>query len=425
MSGKSAASWPEARSLAARARPGPIRTVPIGEADGRVLAADITARCDLPAFDTSAMDGWAVRGSGPWRLRSETVLAGSDREMALAAGEASTIATGARVPAGAFAILRSEHGEVSGEYVRATELVPAGAHIRPQGEEVTAGEVLVAAGTTITPAGVGLAAAAGNDVVEVRDRPRVAVVVLGDELVFSGIAPVGFVRDALGVQLPGWLSRLGAECVGTFRAADTLADHSEVISRARQCADVVITTGGTAAGPVDHVHAVVTDMGGRFLVDSVAVRPGHPMALASWVPPADRFGEPGSGAGSADTTGPGAGWLLALPGNPQSAIVGLLTLGQPLLDGLLGRPQRQLGRVRIGADVAAPAHEHRLVACSLDRATARPVQHLGSAMLRGLTRAHGFAVVPPGGALASAELMWIPLPGIGDSYEGISAFERP
>jgi molybdopterin molybdotransferase len=124
------------------------------------------------------------------------------------------------------------------------------------------------------------------------------------------------------------------------------------------------------------------------VIDSVAVRPGHPMALAQV----------------------GDRWLLALPGNPQSAVVALLSLGQPLLDSLLGRPQRSLPRVELAQATAAPAREHRLVASALRDGRAAPVAHLGSAMLRGLAAADGFAVVPPGGADAGDAVQWLSLP---------------
>jgi molybdopterin molybdotransferase len=152
--------------------------------------------------------------------------------------------------------------------------------------------------------------------------------------------------------------------------------------------DIVMTTGGTAAGPVDHLHTAVGRLGGEFLVDSVAVRPGHPMALARI----------------------GATWLLALPGNPQSAIVALLSLGQPLIGALLGRPSLDLPLVELGEAATAPDGEHRLLAARLIGGRALPVRHLGSAMLRGLAAADGFAVLPPGGAADGDRVEWLGLP---------------
>lgn len=371
--------WYTARSSAVT-QPLPAQRVPVARSDGRTLASPAVALTDLPAYDTSAMDGWAVSGDGPWVVVGE-VLAGAAPNVRLAPGHAVRIATGAATPQGTTAIVRTEHATatdpLAGE-ARAED-------IRPSGEECRAGDVLVAAGTVVNPATIGLLSAAGLDEVEVRRTPTIAVVLFGDELVESGVAGVGQVRDALGPQLPGWFRRLGAEVISTTRAEDTLQAHVERIREAE--ADIVVTTGGTAAGPVDHLHTAVAELGGTWVVDSVAVRPGHPMALA-------RLGD---------------GWLLALPGNPQSAIVALLSLGQPLIESMLGRWQPDLPTVVLGQPAKAPAHEHRLLACTLAQ-DARPVAHLGSAMLRGLATADGFAVLPPGGASAGDEVAWLALP---------------
>lgn len=374
--------WDTARRCAS-AEALPSETVPVAEADGRTLAVDATALTDLPAFDTSAMDGWAVAGGGPWQVVGE-ILAGQSPTGPLADGQAVRIATGAPVPEGTTAIVRTEH---------ATSTDPLdgqarSSDIRPAGEECRGGEVLAAKGTPLGPALIGVLCAAGVDEVEVRRVPRVAVVLFGDELVDSGIAAPGQVRDSLGPQIPGWVLRLGARAVAVSRGEDTVQAHLDMIREACAGADIVMTTGGTAAGPVDHVHTAVRQLGGEFVVDSVAVRPGHPMALA-------RIDD---------------AWLLALPGNPQSAIVALMSLGQPLIASMLGRTPADLAHVTLGRDTKAPDHEHRLLASTLDDGVATPVQHLGSAMLRGLAAADGFAVIPPGGAAVGAQVRWLALP---------------
>ncbi len=371
--------WDTARGLAT-SDPLPGVLIPVAQADGTTLAEDVQALTDLPAYDTSAMDGWAVSGPGPWTVVG-TVLAGTAPSVELTHGQAAVIATGAATPAGTTAILRTEHAT-------STDPLAGPANpgdIRPAGDECQLGEVLATAGTVVSPALIGLLSAAGLDDVLVHRVPTVAVVLFGDELVESGVAGVGQVRDALGPQLPGWFARLGADVVSVARAEDTLEAHVARIAEAR--ADIIVTTGGTAAGPVDHLHTAVAELGGTWVVDSVAVRPGHPMALARL----------------------GSGWLLALPGNPQSAIVALLSLGKPLIESMLGRWSPELPVVTLGADAKAPAHEHRLLACTLGE-TAEPVAHLGSAMLRGLAAADGFAVLPPGGAVAGSRVRWLGLP---------------
>ncbi len=376
--------WYTARDLA-RSQALPARSVSVASADGLTLAEDAHALGDLPGFDTSAMDGWAVSGSGPWSVVGE-VLAGHAPTLELDDGQACGIATGAAVPTGATGIVRRERGQVEAGQLRGDH--EPGEDIRPAGEECRAGEVLLGAGSEIGPAAIGLLSAAGLDEIVVQPRPKAWIVLFGDELVDAGVAGVGQVRDALGPQLPGWLRRMGVEVVAVSRAADTLGEHVERIQQAAEGADVVITTGGTAAGPVDHLHTAVAELGGAFVVDSVAVRPGHPMALAKL-----------SGA-----------TLLALPGNPQSAIVALLSLGVPLFDSLSGRPAQPLPEVRLGEAAKAPATEHRLLASRLVDGVAVPVAHLGSAMLRGLAAADGFAVLPPGGSAAGDDVAWLALP---------------
>ncbi len=383
--------WYSARRAAACGTVLSAQTVPLTVADRTVLAAAARALTDLPAYPTSAMDGWAVAGPGPWRLIG-TVLAGRAPDVLLRPGEACVIATGAAVPDGATAVVRREDGSLADGSVSAP--APAvGTDIRPRGEECRAGDVLAGAGTTLTPAHLGMFAAAGLDAIEVRQRVRAAIVLFGDELTESGVAGTGQVRDSLGPQLPGWLERLGVATVSVARASDTLAAHIAAIAAARPDADLVITTGGTAAGPVDHLHPAVAALDGAFVIDSVAVRPGHPMALADL------------------GTDAGARWLLGLPGNPQSAIVSLLTLGAPLIDSLLGRPPEQLSTVELTHPTKAPTQEHRLVACVVREGRATPVAHLGSAMLRGLADSDGFAVVPPGGAAVGQRVPLLPLPG--------------
>ena len=253
------------------------------------------------------------------------------------------------------------------------------------------GELLAPAGTVLNPALVGLAAASGHDELLVVPAPRVALVLFGDELATVGIPAPGLVRDSLGPQVPAWVARMGADVVLIERCEDTLAAHVEAIRRATSAADVVLTTGGTAAGPVDHLHAAIAICEGEVMIDSVAVRPGHPMLAATL----DR----------------GRAWLVGLPGNPQSAIVTLMSLGAPILAGLAGRTDvPELAEVTCAETVGAPVHEDRLVLGRLIEGEFVPGRHLGSGMLRGLAAASGFGIVPPGGVDAGASVRWLPLP---------------
>ncbi|MGK5732990.1 molybdopterin molybdotransferase MoeA, partial [Streptomyces sp. URMC 124] len=385
--------WPTARDVAAAAAETlPAEERPLADALGQVLAEPLVALTDLPSFDTSAMDGWAVSGPGPWRLPpsgEQDVLAGRPGTGPLRDGHALRIATGARIPAGATAVLRSEHGEVTvqGELL-ASRHVSHGQDIRPRGGECRQGDRLVPAGTVVTPPLLGLAAAAGYDTLTVTRRPRVDVLVLGDELLHEGLPEGGLIRDALGPMLGPWLRSLGAEPGKALRIGDDADALHDAL--AASTADVVVTTGGTASGPVDHVHPTLHRLGAELLVDGVAVRPGHPMLLARLAP---------------------GRLLVGLPGNPLAAVAGLLTLAEPLLRTLTGRAGGAPPRSAPVEPVSGHPADTRLVPVTYEGpGRVRPLRFHGPAMLRGLAAADGLAVVPPGGAGRGADLEVLGLP---------------
>ena len=177
--------------------------------------------------------------------------------------------------------------------------------------------------------------------------------------------------------------------------ADTLDAHVEAIRAALSTADLVCTTGGTMHGPVDHLHPALAKLGATYLANSVQVRPGFPMLLAQ-VP---REGRPPA-------------FVAGLPGNPQSAIVALVSLVIPLLLGLTGRQLPEPGRVRLATEIKGRGEATHLALVRLDPAgLAEPLGHAGSAMLRGLARADGFAVIAPGTHGAPGdEVPFVPLP---------------
>ncbi|MEU1300991.1 molybdopterin molybdotransferase MoeA [Streptomyces shenzhenensis] len=387
-----ATPWPRAREIAARAvRSGARRVpvaVPLADALGLVLAAPLDALTDLPSFDTSAMDGWAVAGPGPWSVRDEGVLAGQAPSEPLTDGEAVRIATGARIPADTTAVLRSEHGRTDPKgRLHAGHEVGHGQDIRPRGQECRTGDQLLPVGTLVTPAVLGLAAAAGYDTVTVVPRPRVEVFVLGDELLTQGLPYDGLIRDALGPMLPPWLRALGGEVIALRR----LGDDAEALRKAITLsdADLVVTTGGTAAGPVDHVHPILDGMGAELLVDGVTVRPGHPMLLA-------RTKENQH--------------LVGLPGNPLAAVSGLLTLAEPLLRTLAVHPAPEPYALPLWETVQGHPHDTRLVPVAVRGDRAVPLHFNGPAMLRGIAAADALAVVPPGGARQGQETELLDLP---------------
>ncbi|MFH8567698.1 molybdopterin-binding protein [Streptomyces sp. NPDC017993] len=439
-----AAPWGAAREIAGRAAAGPPapETSLLGEALGRTLAAPLAALTDLPSFDTSAMDGWAVSGPGPWRLdppagdRAEDgakgratsppaqdaadvteqaedrpvdpgapspagshpgILAGHAPIDVLPDGHAIRIATGARVPGNATAVLRSEHCEVRGlgdGRARLFALRPPspGQDIRPRGQECRRGDQLLPAGALVTPAVLGLAAAAGYDELTTYPRPRVEVLILGDELLQHGLPQEGRIRDALGPMLAPWLHALGAEAAPPRHLADDADSLYAAI--AGSTADVIITTGGTASGPVDHVHPTLRRLGADVLVDGVEVRPGHPMLLARITPHRH---------------------LVGLPGNPLAAVSGLLTLAEPLLRTLAARRPATAYPTPLAGAVHGHPHDTRLVPVAYrdddqHGVVAAPLHYNGPAMLRGIAAADALAVIPAGGADRGAEVELLDLP---------------
>ncbi|PCG84155.1 molybdopterin molybdenumtransferase MoeA [Streptomyces sp. WZ.A104] len=426
--------WERARAVAARAGrggPGAVIRLPLDRALGHVLAEALGALTDLPSFDTSAMDGWAVAGPGPWAYESGAgLLAGRREPSALSDGNAVRIATGARVPPDTTAVIRSEHAHVDEAkgLLHARRPVVTGQDIRPRGQECRSGEQLVPAGTVVTPAVLGLAAAAGYDALPVVPRPRVDILVLGDELLAAGLPHDGLIRDALGPMLGPWLRALGAEVSGPVRLGDDAGALREAIIASD--ADVIVTTGGTAAGPVDHVHVVLDGLGAELLVDGVAVRPGHPMLLArlpaSGQPdgPYTRQDEPytrqdgtcSQQDGPHPYLRPDGPYLVGLPGNPLAAVSGLLTLAEPLLAGIAGRPDQDVYRALVHAEVPGHPRDTRLVPVvhraggAGGRDHVAPLRYNGPAMLRGIAAADGLAVVPPGGVRSGTEVEILDLP---------------
>jgi len=379
-------SWDEARTIAATSfKALPSENIEISKSIGRTLAVDAHALCDLPTYATSAMDGYAVSGPGPWKIVGE-VKAGLPMKAALQAGTAVGIATGAVIPANTFGVIRWESAKIN-ELSLEGEVI-ADQDIRPAAHECQIGDLLISAGTVLNPSMIGLLAAAGLDHVHVVRKPKVALLLLGDEIQLTGIPSDGLVRDALGPQLPGWLEKLGCEIVSTDYISDQLDLVVQALKKACESADIVITTGGTAQGPRDYLHNALARIDANILIDTVAVRPGHPMLLADID---DRA-------------------LFGLPGNPQSAIVALISLGHPVIDSLLGRELQELQHVKTHDELTAPPDFTRLIIGNVINGEFHIAPYLGSAMLRGLAQSSGFAVVTTRVTAPGQSVRWLSLP---------------
>jgi|FLOH01.1.fsa_nt_gi molybdopterin molybdotransferase len=384
-------SWREAGKIAYRSFPAlEVERVSISQCAERILAQDVRALCDLPTYTTSAMDGYVVCGTGPWHIEGD-IKAGKIFERKLNDGQAVRIATGAVIPEGSYGVLRWEDARIVGSLLSGE--VEHNQDIRPAGYECREGDLLVAKGTRLSPSQIGLLAAAGFDEISISKRPRISLITFGDELQFSGVPSEGLVRDSLGPQIPAWLQRLSAEIISSSHVDDNLDLVVNAMSEEIEKCDFLITTGGTADGPRDHMRAALAAIGAEFCVDRVRVRPGHPMILASTRNKKNRLIP-----------------ILGLPGNPQSAIVGLMTLGIPVLNALTGSAPATTERAVSATDLQAPANFTRLVLGNLVEGKFIEGDHLGSAMLRGLANSGGFAVVQDGLTPAGKGIEWLALP---------------
>jgi molybdopterin molybdotransferase len=376
-------AWDAARRAAweVAAPLGPV-DLPLAEALGAALAEPLWALAPLPAFDTAAMDGWAVRGRGPWRVVGRT-LAGDPLPPPLADGEAREVATGAGVPADCDGVVRREDGVVLDGELAADP--PHGRHVRRAGEECAPRTAVLPAGTVLRPAALGLAAALGHDRLRVRPLPRVAAVVTGDELLATGLPGGGKVRDAVGPLLPGAVTAYGGRLERVEHVGD---DRAALVAALRRAdADLVLTSGASSTGPADHLAGALAELGAELVVDGVDVRPGAPQTLARL---------------------PGGTLLVGLPGNPLAALAALATCAAPALAALSGRPLPALGCARLTEAVPGGAGT-RLVPVRLSRGLARPTGHAGAAMLRGAATADAFAVVR-GAVAAGDSVAVLPLP---------------
>ncbi|KHL03861.1 molybdopterin molybdotransferase MoeA [Sinomonas humi] len=400
-------SWSEARAAAAAAgSPIPPAEAPLSACAGRALAKDLTALTPLPHYASSAMDGWAVSGSGPWIL--------AEPGEPLAAHQASPIVTGGALPAGTRAVLRREYGEIAPDeeglpHLRLSPAAPpgapsGGADIRPAGEEAQPGDVLLPVGTELGPAQLALAAIAGYDELPVEGHPLVRIVRTGSEVVESGMPAPGRVRDVFSFLIPPLVAACGGILVGQRKIGDAAEEwHAALADDAAGeaaddgasglavlgPADVVITTGGTGKGESDHLRDVVAALGGRLLVDGISMRPGHPTVLAEL--PDGRF-------------------FVGLPGNPLAAVMGFLAVGEPLLAALAGRPPLAPLELPSGAVFEPELKRTRLVPFRRMYGMASPAGATGSGMLRGLARADGIMVIPPHGVQLGEPVQALPLP---------------
>jgi molybdopterin molybdotransferase len=367
-------------------RPLPGESIPLAEAAGLVLAEDVRSPEALPRFDNAAMDGFAVRASDlsaatPAQPATLPVtgasMAGAVCGSALAAGSSVRIATGAPLPAGADAVVRLEDVTDEGETVSFAAAPDPGTNVRQFGEDIAKGDVLLEAGVPIGPGQVAVAAAAGLERLVVHRRPRVSVIVTGDEVAAEG-EPLGEaqVRDAIGPALILLIGRMGCRPFLRGPVADDPAEVTRALREEARQADAIVTVGGVSVGPRDYVRTAVDELGGRVL--QVAVRPGKPFGLA-------RIGDAS---------------VFSLPGNPVSALVAFELFVRPALAAMLGRiTVREVVAAGLSEPFTQRTGRLHLVRAWLDRegdhATIRPLGPHGAGSLGSLARANAWMIVPP------------------------------
>jgi molybdopterin molybdotransferase len=377
--------------VAALLAPMPAEDVPIWQARGRVLAADVVAAVPLPSFDNSAMDGYAVRAAdlagatpgAPVELPvAADIPAGRTDVPDLRPGTAHRIMTGAAVPAGADAIVPVEQSDGGLERVRLSAAPAPGTHVRRAGEDVRAGDVVLHAGTVLGAPQIGVAAAVGSAALPVRRRPRVLVLSTGSELVAPGtpLQP-GQIYESNGPMLAAAVEEAGGQAELLRFVPD---DVGELLGRLHErledgAVDLLLTSGGVSAGAYEVVKDAFRGRGVEFV--KVAMQPGGPQ-----------------GAGRLrDLDGVG---VVTLPGNPVSSHVSFEVFVRPALRTALGhpRPYRPVVTATLGEQWTSPRGRRQYRRCALDavRGTVREIGGPGSHLLGSLARAECLVVVPEG-----------------------------
>jgi molybdopterin molybdotransferase len=367
--------------------PLPSEPVELPAALGRVLAEDVHAEEQVPAFDGSAMDGFAVRaedvaGAG---AQTPTVLrvvdesrAGAPAATTLAAGQAIAISTGAMLPPGADAVVPIEDARASDGRVEVLVPAPAERHVRRAGTDVRAGQTVLARGAALGPAELGVLASLGRASAPCARRVRLSLLVSGDELLAPGETPrPGAIRDSNSLTLAALARCAGAEVIGARTMPDEAQATAAALARAVDGADVAVISGGVSVGAHDHVRPSLEALGARTAFWGLALRPGRP----TW------FGTLGETL------------VFGLPGNPVSAMVTFILLVRPALRALLGEPEpaRRL-TAAMDSDYEKPAGRAHAVRCRLsareDGWHAAPTGAQDSHVLTSMLAADALAIVP-------------------------------
>jgi molybdopterin molybdotransferase len=376
------------RLIAERVTPvAEIETVALSEARGRVLAGAVIAPLDLPPFDNSAVDGYAVRHAD-LKADAETQLkvvgrltAGSAAAAPITAGQAIRIFTGAPMPLGADTVFMQEDTRVEGNTVALPAGLKHGANRRLAGEDVRKGSIVLPAGRRLAAQDVALAAAVGLTRLDVRRRVRVALFSTGDEIVEPGMPrPDAALYDANRYLLGGMLERLGAAVTDLGILRDNPAALAAGIAGAAKEHDLVLTSGGVSTGEADHVRDAVEKIG-KLWFWRVAIKPGRPVAM-----------------GVVRGTGSAGAAFVGLPGNPVAAFVTFVRVVRPLLLQLGGAQAEPLTAlpVRLAFDYRKKSGRREYVRVALRQGTDGAIEAVrhpqeGAGVITSLTETDGLA----------------------------------
>lgn len=370
-----------ARRMVAAVAPLPAERVPLPGALDRVLAVDISSPLDLPAWDNSAMDGYAVRsedvGAGDLTI-IESIAAGAFPTRPIGPGECARIFTGAPLPEGADGVIRQEDTTaLDGGRVRINDPRDAGRNIRHRGEDIRAGSVVLARGAVLGPARLGVLASIAEAAVAVHRRPVVAFLGSGDEIATleerEAILAGRKIASSNSYTVLGNLLRMGAVPLDLGIARDDPADLAARLERARE-ADLIVTTAGISVGEHDHLRAVIERLGGTIDFWRLRMRPGAPVG----------FGAVG-----------GVPWI-GLPGNPVSAMVTFELFVRPVIRRLQGHalPFRRAVPVRAGAAFTVKPRLVHFQRAIVEDGVARLTGPQGSGILTSMALANALLVVP-------------------------------